>query len=110
MATEQEHLDDAGALPRFLAAWVTGVCRHPWLVVVASLALVAVSVAFTLTHLSYQTQRNDLISPHKDYYKRWQQYVREFGDDDDMVVVVKGHDRERMKAALDDLAAAAAAQ
>jgi hopanoid biosynthesis associated RND transporter like protein HpnN len=106
MATEQGHHEESGALPRLLAAWVACVCRRPWLVLAVSLLGVGLSLYFTCSYLQYQTQRNDLISPHKDYYKRWQQYVAEFGDDEDMVVVVRGQDREEMKAALEEVASA----
>ena len=54
--------------------------------------------------LRYHTSRNDLISARKDYQQRWQKYLAEFGDDDDMVVVVEGRDKAQMKAALDDAA------
>src|SRR5207245_481705 len=47
----------------------------------------------------------DLISKKKDYLKRWHQYVDEFGDDDDMVVVLRGDDRAKMEKVLDELAA-----
>jgi hopanoid biosynthesis associated RND transporter like protein HpnN len=56
------------------------------------------------TRLEYRTQRSDLMNPKKDYQKRWHAYLREFGDDDDMVVVVEGSDRARMRAALESLA------
>ena len=57
-----------------------------------------------LFQLKFHTQRNDLISPTKEYFQRWQQYIAEFGDDDDMVVVVEGNDRQHMELALEDLA------
>src|SRR5262249_12747922 len=40
-----------------------------------------------------------------DHQKRWQRFVEEFGDDDDMVVVVKGKKPERMQDALEAIAA-----
>src|SRR5713226_2665343 len=100
MATEQ----GPGLLSRFLTAWVAGVCRRPWLVLACSLILGGLSVWYACSRLEYQTQRNDLISPTKEYYKRWQQVVAEFGDDDDMVVVLQGTDKEKMKSALEELA------
>jgi hopanoid biosynthesis associated RND transporter like protein HpnN len=105
MATEHGHHDAEGALPRLLAVWVAYVCRHPWLTLAVSFLGVGLSLYFTCSYLQYQTQRNDLISPHKDYYKRWQQYVAEFGEDEDMVVVVRGQDRVQMKAAIEEVAA-----
>lgn len=106
---ERENADGAGWLASALAWWVAVVCRRPRLFLGGSLLLVALSIAFAWAHLKYQTQRDDLLSPHKDFYKRWQQYVREFGEDDDMVVVVQGDRQARMKKALDELAGRIAA-
>jgi len=88
-----------------LGALVSAVCRRPLLVLLTSLALAGLSIYAAATRLQYKTQRNDLISPHKDYQQRWRDYLAEFGDDDDIVVVVKGEDRPRMEKALDALAA-----
>lgn len=119
MRTEQaepENAEGPGWLARTLAWWVAVVCRWPRLFLAGSLLLAAVSIAFAWANLKYQTQRDDLLSPHKDFFKRWQQYVREFGEDDDMVVVVKsaqeaqGDMQPRMKKALDDLAGHIAAR
>jgi hopanoid biosynthesis associated RND transporter like protein HpnN len=73
-------------------------------VLIVSTVLAVVSAWGFYTRLEYRTQRSDLMNPNKDYQKRWQAYLGEFGDDDDMVVVVKGGDRARMRAALDSLA------
>ena len=72
---------------------------------IVSTILSGVSAWGFYTRLEYRTQRSDLINPDKDYQKRWRAYIGEFGDDDDMVVVVKGNDRPRMQAALESLAA-----
>ncbi len=103
MATEQ-----ADAAPpvvhRLLAAFVGRVCRHPRTVLGAALLLCGLSAWLAATRLEYRTQRGDLISADKACQKRWRQYLAEFGSDDDMVVVVRGDDRGRMKAALDEIA------
>ena len=44
--------------------------------------------------LNYLTHRNDLISKNKDYYQRWTKYIQEFGDDEDLVAVVEGGERD----------------
>jgi uncharacterized protein len=95
---------------RALAALVVAASRYPRIVVFAALALAGASVAGSLTSLKYLTQRSDLISPHKDSQQRWKQYLAEFGEDDDIVVVVQGANRARMQAALDALAAQVAKQ
>jgi hopanoid biosynthesis associated RND transporter like protein HpnN len=96
----------AGASPvrRLLATLVALVCRCPRLVLALSLLACALSVYSAATRLQYHTRRDDLISAHKECRQRWQQYLGEFGDDDDIVVVVKGADRPRMEQALDAVA------
>ena len=101
-----EQVSAAGAtlIRRLLLALVSAVCRYPLLVLLVSLGLCGLSVYAACTRLQYHTQRNDLISPKKDYQQRWQQYLDEFGDDDDIVVVVRGQDRPRMEQALEAVA------
>jgi uncharacterized protein len=103
MRTEQD-FEEPGMLANVLAGLAGFCCRRPWLVVLATLLTCGISLAYTWRNLTYQTQRSDLLNKNKDFYRRWQQYLAEFGDDDDMVVVVKGRDRPQMQQALDDLA------
>jgi hopanoid biosynthesis associated RND transporter like protein HpnN len=94
-------------VPRLLVGLVTLVCRSPLLVLSVAALSVAVSVWAACTRLQYRTQRDELISPHKECQQRWRQYLNEFGDDEDMVVVVRGSGpaaRVRMTAALEALA------
>src|SRR5439155_6365158 len=72
----------------------------------------SLSIYVAWARLEYRTQRSDLINPHKDYQERWQRYLDEFGDDDDIVVVVEDHaaQRARMQEALEELAALVAGQ
>src|SRR5579859_1645816 len=100
----------ASLVHRLLGGLVNAVCRRPWLVLTVSLALCVLSIYAAVTKLEYRTQRSDLIDPHKDCQERWRRYLKEFGDDDDIVAVVKGTDKKRMKAALESLAAEVAKQ
>lgn len=101
MHTEQEQ---SGALALGLALIAGWCCRHPWIVLFSALLTSGMSVAYTWNNLTYHTQRSDLLNKRKDFYQRWQQYLAEFGDDDDMVVVVQGQDQARMREALDSIA------
>jgi hopanoid biosynthesis associated RND transporter like protein HpnN len=103
MYSEQAHAEGATLVQRLLAGLVAAVCRRPVLVLAAALVAGALSLWAFCTRLEYRTQRSDLVSPAKDYQRRWRRYLAEFGSDDDMVVVVEGRDRPRMKAALDAL-------
>ena len=110
MQTERESGTHATLLQRLLAGLIGLTYHRPWLVLAVSLGLCGLAVSYASAHLTFRTQRSDLISPDKDYQKRWRAYIAEFGDDDDMVVVVKGQDRAQMRAALDALAGQVAAQ
>ncbi|GIW78352.1 MAG: transporter [Gemmatales bacterium] len=110
MKPDSKHTHDASLPSRLLMALVAGVSRAPWLVLVCALILCSLSVYLALTRLEYHTQRQDLANPNNEYQKRWRRYVAEFGDDDDIVVVVKGSDKKRMKQALETLAKEVAAQ
>src|SRR5436309_305402 len=104
MDSESEPQEEAGLVPRALACAVGLICRYPWTVLALTLLSCAVSGVYTWNNLTYLTHRNDLISNKKDYLKRWHQYVDEFGDDDDMIVVVEGGERAKMEKVLDELA------
>ena len=103
MKLEQPQVAEDSLVHRSLARLVGGVCTAPWMVLGISLALALVSLYAFNCCLEYRTQRSDLISPRKDYQQRWRQYLAEFGEDDDIVVVVKGTDRRQMQDALDEL-------
>src|SRR5580692_4996892 len=104
MHAQQENREESGIINESLAFMANFGCRHPWIVLIGTFLTCAASLATTYFQLKFHTQRNDLISPSKDYLQRWQQYTAEFGDDDDMVVVIKGNDRPQMELALEDLA------
>ncbi|MBI1831881.1 MAG: MMPL family transporter, partial [Planctomycetes bacterium] len=104
MDSEPERQEDTGMMARGLACAVALICRFPAVVLLLVLVSCAVSGIYTWNNLTYLTHRNDLISSKKDYLKRWRQYVDEFGDDEDMVVVVRGNDRAKMEKVLDEIA------
>src|SRR5262249_36742869 len=89
---------------RLLVRLVNAVCRFPRLVLILALGGCAASLFASSQFLHYRTERSDLVNPHKVYQQRWRQYLKEFGADDDIVVVVQGSDRPRMEQALESLA------
>ncbi len=102
MSTEHEH--DGGFLSAALVLLARTCARSPRLVLAAIALSCGLAIAYTSFGLTYQTHRNDLISKNKDYYQRWLKYTKEFGDDEDLVAVVEGNNREQMIAALDEIA------
>src|SRR5271154_6760263 len=99
-----------GFVRRWLVALVDAACCRPRLVLCLAAGLCVLSAVGAVCKLQYRTQRDDLVSEHKEYQKRWQRYQAEFGEDNDMVVVVKGHGTSRMKAALESVASRVARQ
>ena len=97
-----------GPLGRALVAWTRLCLRLPLVVIAAALLSAGTAGLLTARHLGYKVSRVDLLDPDSDYNKLWIDYVREFGEDDDAVVVVEGPDRERVVAVLDELSAAVA--
>jgi hopanoid biosynthesis associated RND transporter like protein HpnN len=93
-----------GMLARALARTADAAGRWPALVLTVGGLFAVVSVLLFCTRNEYHTRRSDLASPDKDYQKRWQRYLDEFGDEDDMVVVVRGGDPARLRAAVEDVA------
>jgi hypothetical protein len=92
-----------GALGRGFVAW-TRVCLRSPLVVLALALLSAVACAvWTGRNLGYKVSRVDLLDPRSDYNKLWIEYVREFGEEDDAVIVVEGESRDRVIAVLEEL-------
>jgi hopanoid biosynthesis associated RND transporter like protein HpnN len=96
--------EGASLFSRLLVALVSGVCRHPRLVLVTALLSCGLSIYASFNFLGYRTQRSDLVNPRKLSQQRWQKYLAEFGADDDIVVVVKGSYRAEMERGLEALA------
>ncbi len=99
-----------GLLARGFVAWTRLCLRHPFVVLALALAGAAASAAWTARNLGYKVSRVDLLDPRSDYNKLWIDYVREFGEEDDAVVVVDGPDRDRVIAVLEELSREVARQ
>src|SRR5262245_30289087 len=74
---------------RLVAALVCLVCRAPRFVLLLTALSLCLSIWLACTRLQYHTQRDEMIAPDKEVQQRWRAYVREFGEDEDMVVVVQ---------------------
>src|SRR5262245_30040158 len=82
------------------------ILAFPVATIVVSLVLAAVACFLTYTRLGYQTSRLDLLNPKSSYNKLWIEYIKEFGDEDDAVIVVEGQGREQVVPVLEELSRA----
>ena len=76
-------------LGRRLRRLVGLACRRPWTTVLVALLLALASVAYALATLTFATSTRALLPADKPYIERYVQYDREFGELDDLAVVVE---------------------
>ncbi len=79
--------------------------RFPIATIALAIALAIASMWVTSTQLGYRTSRLDLLDPNSDYNRLWIDYINEFGDEDDAVVVVEGPSRDKVVPVLQEIAA-----
>ncbi|MGQ9822324.1 MAG: MMPL family transporter [Thermogutta sp.] len=60
--------------------------------------------------IQFHTSRADLLNPHSEYHQRWLRYVGEFGDQEDVYVVVEGDSPREIEPVLVELADALRSQ
>ena len=90
-------------LGRALIAWTRLCLRAPWAIMVVAVISAVAAGAYTAQSLGYKVSRVDLLDPQSDYNKLWIDYIQEFGEDDDAVVVVEGPSRDRVVKVLEEL-------
>ena len=93
----------SGLLGRGLVAWTRLCLWRPWVVVLVAVAAAVAAGLWTADSLGYKVSRTDLLDPESDYNKLWIDYIREFGEDDDAVIVVEGPSRGDVIPVLDEL-------
>lgn len=79
--------------------------RYPAAVLSLALGLALAALLLTGYQLGYRTSRLDLLNPNSDYNRLWIEYIKEFGEDDDAVVVVEGPSREEVVPVLQEISA-----
>ncbi|HLC41604.1 MAG TPA: MMPL family transporter [Methylomirabilota bacterium] len=83
---------------RLLRGLVRLSCRYPALTVALSVLLGALGLWYTLHELSFRTSGRDLLPEHAGYVVRYTEYKKEFGELEDIVVVIEARSLEAAKA------------
>jgi hypothetical protein len=83
---------------RLLRRLVRLSCRRPVATTAISLLLAAVGITYTLHTLSFRTSGRDLLPRDAGYIVRYNQYAREFGELEDIVIVIEARTFEAAKA------------
>ncbi len=84
------------------------ILAYPVATIALALGFALVALALSGTRLGYRTSRLDLINPKSDYNRLWLEYIKEFGEEDDAVIVVEGAGREQVVPVLEELSTALA--
>ena len=80
------------------------VARFPVSVIIISALLVALSLTGAQLSLGFRTSRSDLLNPKSENNRRWAEFTEEFGEQDDVSVVVHSDDPKAVPPILDELA------
>ena len=83
---------------RLLRRLVRLSCRRPVLTTLLSLILAIAGVAYTLHALTFKTSGRDLLPKDAGYVVRYNQFAHEFGELEDIVIVVEARTFEAAKA------------
>ncbi|MBK9139673.1 MAG: MMPL family transporter [Verrucomicrobia bacterium] len=92
-------------LVRLLSLLATQVIRHPQRFVLPQVVLFGVAVWVTATGLKFDMDRANLLGAEQRYHRVFQQYERDFGAGQDIVVVAESEDVERNRQFVERLAA-----
>jgi hopanoid biosynthesis associated RND transporter like protein HpnN len=103
MSAERTPRADHSLLSAPIAGLTYLALRWPKSILVGSLLLAVAAVVLAMNSLGFHTSRLDLISPDSDYNKLWLEYIDEFGDQDDAVVVFEAEDVAQLTSAIDAL-------
>jgi uncharacterized protein len=83
---------------RMLRRLVRVSCRRPYLTVALSLILALAGIAVTVQGLRFKTSGRDVLPQNAGYVQRYVEYARDFGELEDIVVVVEARTFEAAKA------------
>lgn len=71
----------------------------------SQILLLVLSVYYTVTHLEFNTSRNDLVGPDKKYHQNYLRFKKEFPGQDDLVAVVESESMEKNRQFVERLGA-----
>ena len=74
-------------LGRLLRSVVRICCARPRVTVLVALLLTGLSMAYSVRYMGFKTNQSDLL-PRNVFIERYKEYERQFGDLDDLVIVV----------------------
>ena len=74
----------------FLQPLVRGALTFPRFTLAMALLLMVSGLVYSAVSLQFKTSRLDLINPRSEFNQLWLDYIKSFGSQDDVVVIVEG--------------------
>jgi uncharacterized protein len=85
------------------------IARHPRLILITALLLSLLSLVYTWKRMEFLTARDDLMPKNTAFHRDYRDWRAEFGDSEEIVVVIESDDQERVSRFCDKLYARLAA-
>ncbi len=104
MSAEGTPQIERSILARMLVGIARWAIRFPRLTLALGVLLAIVSIGLAATRMRYHTSRAALISSRSEFHQRWLEYNKEFGEAEDVAIVVEGKNREAIVPVLKELA------
>jgi hopanoid biosynthesis associated RND transporter like protein HpnN len=79
-------------------------CRNPISVIALSVFAAIFCIYWTYEHLGFKMSRLDLINPKSSFNRLWLDYIKEFGDDSEVTIVIEGKGNAEVIPVLESLA------
>ncbi|MBI3635278.1 MAG: MMPL family transporter [Candidatus Rokubacteria bacterium] len=83
---------------RLLRAVVAACARHPVATLVVALGLASAGIVITASKLAFETSQLHLLPSGQAYVTRYREYSQQFGELDELVIVVRGRSVDEAKA------------
>ncbi len=104
MSAEGNPQNDHSILARLLVGTARWAIRFPRLTLAIGVLLAVASLVFAATRMRYHTSRAALISSRCPFHQRWLEYTKEFGEAEDVVIVVEGKGRAGISPVVREIA------
>ena len=98
-----ENPNESSLFAKPLASLTRLCCRNPISVLVLGILMAILSVYLAVEHLGFKMSRLDLINPNSGFNRLWLDYIDEFGDNDEVIVVAEGRSNVEIIPVLNQL-------
>ncbi|MDR1480459.1 MAG: MMPL family transporter [Planctomycetaceae bacterium] len=100
----ENDVSDKSVLVRPIVFITRVCCRNSISVIALSVFVAIFCIYWTYEHLGFKMSRLDLINPKSSFNRLWLDYIKEFGDDNEVTIVIEGKGNAEVIPVLESLA------